>query len=296
MIPTQPYPAGIVFEKQSERVTNVRISEFRPDWHLYFLVTSDRHLDSKSSNWSLQKHHLEQAQRIGAPVLDFGDLFDLMQTPRDRRASKSAVKECLSSDEYYDDTVDHVAGLLEPYADTIKFIGIGNHESAIIKHLNSNPIRRVCDKLRDRTGADIIEGGYSGYIRFLFTFDTTKRQTVVLRYHHGSGGSSPVTKGVIQTNRRAVWVPDADILISGHTHQDYRVPIIRERIGNTGVIRHDIQLHVQVPSYKSHNPVKSRNGGYEEEREFAPTRCGAYWLVFSRGKDGRVKYDAVMAQ
>jgi hypothetical protein len=108
---------------------------------------------------------------------------------------------------------------------------------------------------------------------------------------HGSGGGAPVTKGVIKTNRRAVVYPDAHIVLSGHTHDAYCVPIARERISEACNVFTDDQLHVQIMSYKS--ATVGRGVGWEVEKEFAAQPVGAYWLEFwyDRSVD-RIRYDA----
>jgi len=83
-----------------------------------------------------------------------------------------------------------------------------------------------------------------------------------------------VTKGVIQTNRRAVYLPDADVVLSGHIHQHWQMPITRERLNDLGNVFLDTQTHVSLPSYKR----VSRRDGWEVEKGFAPGPLGAVWL------------------
>ncbi len=66
--------------------------------------------------------------------------------------------------------------------------------------------------------------------------DEGSKVPLIMAYHHGYGGGGPVTKDVIQTNRRAVYLPDANIVISGHTHDRWIVPVTRNRISHIGIV------------------------------------------------------------
>jgi hypothetical protein len=73
-----------------------------------------------------------------------------------------------------------------------------------------------------------------------------------------------VTKGVIKTARKAVYLPDPHIVISGHIHESWKVDLMRLRLGKTGTY-HDKQTHLCIPTYK-------------EELGAPPKPIGAYWL------------------
>lgn len=110
---------------------------------------------------------------------------------------------------------------------------------------------RLVNELNRTSGSRILHGGYGGWVRFSFEHTSGGgRCSVNLKYHHGSGGEAPVTRGVIQTNRQAVYLPDADMIVNGHSHNQYVVPITRERISSRGVLYTDNQFHVRTPGYK----------------------------------------------
>ena len=60
------------------------------------------------------------------------------------------------------------------------------------------------------------------------------RSAFNVAYSHGSGGTAPVTRGVIKTNRRSVVFPDADIFLSGHIHERWAMEIPRIRLTEQG--------------------------------------------------------------
>jgi len=252
-------------------------NEVKPGWEQWFLLTSDRHLDSPDSDRNLQRKHLDQARDRDALVLDFGDLFDVMGGRNDSRMSKGGILAQHQVDGYFTAVLDEAVEWLTPYADLFALIGTGNHESAVLKHAEVDLTRHLIRLLNAEAGGQVHAGAYAGWV--ILRFNQPGRPAVgkhVIRYTHGSGGSSPVTRGVIQTNRRAVYLPDADTILSGHTHESWLVPITRERITQRGRVFFDEQTHVQIPSYKR----SSLHRGFAAERGFAPTPLGGWWLRF----------------
>jgi hypothetical protein len=104
------------------------------------------------------------------------------------------------------------------------------------------------------------------------------QETIHLWRTHGYGGAAPVTKGTIQTNRRAVYVPDAEIIVSGHTHQEWYFPIQRMRVSRKGRVYQDTQWHVSLPSYKDSFKDGYSYGEWAIEKGFPPAPIGAAWL------------------
>ena len=253
----------------------VTFDEVRSDWEQWVLVTSDRHWDSIHSDRAMQKRHLDEAVERGALIMDLGDLYDGMQGRNDRRGSKSDIRAEHQGADYFTRLVDTATEWFAPYADRILMLATGNHESAIVRHNEINLTWHLARQLNALHGGAIHQGKYAGYIKLQFrgAGARTYRRSVLAYYHHGAGGNSPVTKGVIQTNRRAAMLPDPHVVLSGHTHQSWLVPIVRERVSDQGGVYTDTQMHVSVPSYKS----EARNEGYAAERGMAPTPKGAIW-------------------
>lgn len=267
------------------------------DWKFRILCTSDEHLDHVDSDHYLIKKHLEEAKKHHYPNIKMGDLFCAMQGKKDPRKSRLALRECLNDkEEYFDSVVEYGFDFLKPYAKEYAFQALGNHETAIISHNETNLLNRLITRLKF-LDSPVCLGGYSGWIKLQFTHETTgaQRQSINIRYMHGAGGSAPVTKGMIKTNRRAVSFPDADIILSGHTHEAFVAPITREKISDHGKIFKSEQLHVQIPSYKDETTGKA--AGFAVEREFPLKPVGAYWLEFWYDpRDCKIKYDAFRAR
>lgn len=242
------------------------------------LAISDQHFDSKECDRDLLKKHLEEAAAGNSPIFMLGDWYDAMQGRNDRRSAKSSLKQSYLN-AYYDDLVDETVEFLAPYAKNIAVWAWGNHESSVLRNNETRLITRSIELLRLRTGHQIMEMPYRGWILcgFLDHRGKSHCRSVKIAYTHGDGGTAPVTRGAIKSARRAVVWPDADIFLSGHIHSHLTMPIPRYRITERGVEYEDEQLHAQLPTYKS----KSKHDGWEVERGFSPPNIGGLWLEFS---------------
>ena len=241
-----------------------------------FLLSSDEHLDNAHCDREMLADHLEQTKERGGYVLNGGDLGCLMQGKYDRRSDRSELMPQFQGNNYLDSVAQYIVDFLEPWKDRFVCIGRGNHETSILKHHETDITERVVGALNDR-GGNIVSAGYGTWVLFRLRRDK-QRKCVRMFRHHGYGGSSPVTKGVIHTARTAVWLPDADIVWMGHTHTEYVVPISRQRISRNGEIYYDEQMHVRTPGYKA--GLTDNYEGWATERGFAPTTVGAMMLNF----------------
>lgn len=247
-------------------------------WEQWFLLRSDVHHDNPHCDQKLERKHLDQAKERNAGIIDAGDLFCAMQGKFDKRADKSALRPEHQSGDYLDRLVKTAADFYEPYAHNFLLIGRGNHETAIHKRAETDLTERLVERLNDRTKSKIQAGGYGGWVKFCFTSNKTKRDSRNLYYYHGTGGGGPVTRGVIQTNRLAVFTPDADFTLTGHTHDEWYVPIQRHRISERGDLYQDEQLHIRTPGYK--DAWTDSYAGWEVEKMLGPKPIGAAWLRF----------------
>ncbi len=269
------------------------------EWEWWFLLTSDQHWDNPHSNHELQLKHLNEAKERNAGIMSAGDFFCLMQGKFDKRSSKSSIRPEHQKDNYLDAVVNTAADFLEPYAKNFVTIAVGNHEAAIAERYETNVIDRLVGILNSRTGSNVQTGGFSGWIIFSFKDDNDQdkgRGRVVLHYDHGYGGGGPVTGDMIQHQRRAVYLPDADIVLSGHTHDQWMRELARVRLDRSGAIRHDIQTHIKLPSYK--DEYGEGYGGWATAKQGMPPKPqGACWLRFHYcPRVQRVIYDVIRAQ
>jgi hypothetical protein len=104
----------------------------------------------------------------------------------------------------------------------------------------------------------VVTGGIGGWIIVKLRISKTNKISVPVYYQHGYGGGGPVTKGVIQTNRRAAYLPDAQVIITGHIHEEWSVTMCRDRLSKQGRTYHDEQVHICSATYKDeYDPPKS---------------------------------------
>lgn len=283
-------------EQVSPNTARMRVAYERNfDWEFYILLTADRHIDHANTDLSMQHRHLKQAQQGGWPVVDVGDLFCAMQGKRDPRSSRKALLDKLNEKEQYMDAiVDYAYEFASPYKNVWALMGLGNHETGALKHNETHLLNRLVDMLNE-DGSPVVLGGYQGWLRLQFEVDGgAERRSLNIRYTHGGAGTSaPVTKGTIQATRRAAIFPDAHIVCSGHTHEQWMFIITRTRLNSVGKELRDEQLHLQVPSYKDETTEQTE--GYAVEKEHPPKPIGAWWIKFWWERPFGVRYDAVRA-
>lgn len=247
------------------------------EWH--GLLASDRHHDNAHTDQDLERKHLDEIARRKGGVIDCGDLFCAMQGKFDLRADRSALRPEYQAGDYLDALVREATKFYAPYADRFVCIGRGNHETAITKRHETDLTERLCAGLSASSKCAVHSGGYGGWV--LFRLITAKGGSFAfkVRYFHGSGGGAMMTHGVLDTRRHASMYPDADMVITGHSHHHWVVPIARERVrqfmGHAEVVV-DEQLHVRIGTYKDEHG--DGYGGWSVEKGLAPKGLGAVWM------------------
>jgi hypothetical protein len=262
-------------------------SEFRA------LLVSDAHWDSPHCEREQFAKVLKQARERNAPILDIGDFHCAMQGRWDKRADKDDIRPEHQHGNYLDALVSTADEWLAPYSDLLTLRGYGNHETSIRKHHETDLVERLTERLKAR-GSPARVGGFSGFVRFHVTTGTNNRTSVTYWYHHGHGGGGPVTRGVIQTNRHAVFLADADIVHTGHTHDAWIVPISRIRLNHCGKVEHCRQLHVSTPGFKEE--YGDGAAGWHIERGAPPKPTGAAWLRIYVDEGKRVEFEVTEAR
>ena len=272
----------------------VRFDDVRSGWEQWVMLSSDRHHDNVQARWDLEKEHLEKAKARRALILDFGDLFCAMQGKYDPRSSMDSLRPEHKTDKYLDTLVDTAATFYGPYAHQFVLLGRGNHETNIYKRHGTDLTDRLADRLRTEHGARVLPGEYNGWVTFRFVMRKTVKTSRVLCYFHGSGGGGPVTRGTIQSNRMAVNFPDADMVVSGHTHDNWILPIKRKRITHAGLPYDDLAWHIRTPTYKDEHAT---GRGWAIEKGLNPKPLGCVWVRFyaqSTNRDsGRVLFEVM---
>jgi hypothetical protein len=258
------------------------------EWQQWGLLTADRHIDNQHTDLKLQKYHLDQAKEREAFVLDFGDLFDAMQGKEDRRSDKGDLRPENKTGSYLNSLVEFAHDFLEPYKENLAIISEGNHETAVTDRHEYSLLDGLIYALHV-SGSSVVRGGYRGYIRFRFEHEAGgSRMTRIGYYHHGSGGGGPVTKGVIQANRKSSYLSNADYVFTGHIHEQWVFPVVRSKLLNSGEEITETQYHVQIPTYKEEFTMIP--GGFHHKTGKPPKPIGAWWVRFYySNRTGRIE-------
>ena len=264
-------------ERPHKRTCRVRLTATTTvGWERWLLLRSDAHHDHTECRWDVEKRHLDEAIQRDAGILDAGDLFCAMQGKWDPRSDRSALRQEYQAGQYLDTLVNEAVRFYGPYARNWVNMSPGNHETAIRKRHETCLTERLVTRLNSEHGGAIEKMPYSCWVQFRVCIaGTTKSWTINLYQFHGSGGGGPVTRGVIGTNRRAVYLADADVVWTGHTHDMWLVPIVRERLTQQGTPTRATQYHITTPGYKDEF---SPGDGWHIETGKPPKPIGAMWM------------------
>lgn len=279
-----------IAESKNESLKIVRVpAVMNKSWEQWFLLSSDRHWDNPKSNRKLQEKHLNQAVERGAGVIDVGDFFCAMQGKGDHRGHKGDVRPEHATNTYLDSLIGTCSEWIRPWSKIWILLSHGNHETKVLSLKETDLTKRLCDNMALEYGSPVSAGGYSGWVVFQFSDTSSKtgtqriRKTINLHWFHGSGGGGASTRGVQYINQHATIWPDADILVSGHIHHQWCVPIQRSRLTAKGIVKQDTQWHVCTPTYK--DEFADGQGGWAVERGMGPRPLGAWWIRFWYDRD-----------
>lgn len=266
------------FIQNAPNVHTVAFTGIHAGWQQTVLLTSDRHHDSNKSLHTLERKHLDEAVERDAIIIDAGDTLDVMQSKDDKRQSKSDIRSEDVNAAYLDSIVNNAAMFYGPYAKRWLVMGRGNHDTNIINRYGTDLIDRLAEKMRMIHEGLTVAGGYGGWVRFMFERNGGGRSSILLKYFHGAGGGAIMTHGSLDTRRQGSYLPDADIVLNGHTHGAYYIPLARERLSHEGNVRKDLVHYIRTPGYK--DEYRDGSGGWAVEKGHPPKPAGCAWLRF----------------
>lgn len=243
------------------------------------LLVSDVHYDSRYCHRELLKKHFDQCKEQDGLIFIFGDWFDVMGCHKDPRSKAQDIRpEYLKQDRgYLDLIIEDSYNFLLPYKDNLVFMSPGNHETAIVKHRDTDILNTLVFLLR-QAGSPVVKGGYSGYLNLTLKRSKTSSVSKLLAYHHGYGGNAPRSKGIMRSQMDALVWSDADIFCSGHDHNKlHDFNICYKRDNNTGKIKHVKKHWIKTGNYKR-NEDKPGVGGWAVEKGFIPKPIGGYFM------------------
>jgi hypothetical protein len=202
---------------------------------------------------------LEYCKEQEMPIFINGDFYCLMMGRWDPRRSKKDIRPEHNVNNYLDAVIEDSVDWWSPYAHLLTVIGYGNHETAIIKNLETDPLQRFVDLLNYKNKTSVYTGGYGGWLVIKKQLETNTFMTKMLKYFHGSGGGGVVTKGAINLTRALEMYENMDIFVMGHIHENSSRNDARDAVQyNTGKHCHELvqkQIHLAI------------TGAYKEEYE-----------------------------
>lgn len=261
----------------SPNVHEIVFPDVKAGWEQWVLLSSDRHHDNADTRWDIERRHLDLALERKAVVIDCGDLFCAMQGKYDPRASKDKCRPEHQVPDYLDALVRTAVDFYAPYAANFAVVARGNHETKMIDRAGTDLTSNLAHGLNNR-GGTCFAGGYGGWINFQFQISTNRRSRR-LKYFHGAGGGGYATRGTLDINKQLAYVDGADIVVNGHSHDAWYVPIGRERLNSSLVIERDLVHFVRTPGYK--DEYGRGAGGWWVETGKSPRPLGCAWLKFA---------------
>lgn len=240
-----------------------------------FFLTGDWHIDNPKCKRDVLFEHLDLAKKRNAKIIINGDLFCMMQGKYDPRRSKSDIRPEHNKADYIDAVIRDTVEILKPYKDHIIAIADGNHETGILKNLETDVIERFCILFNERYKTKVVHAPYNGW----FVFNLFKAGLYFkVKYKHGYGGGGPVTKGTIQHARENMWTENADAIWMGHTHDCYAMPVAVERFqaNKSSGFQPSICTvwDIRTPSYKH----EYKEGGWAIEKGHPPRVMGGVFM------------------
>jgi hypothetical protein len=247
---------------------------------LSIMLTSDVHFDSVVCDLDLFTKHLRIAEQTQSPVLIAGDLLDAMQGKWDPRRQPEDLKHEYAVSAYYDAIVMDCARFLAKFDIPLYILALGNHETGVLRHSNTDLLGNVAYQLRVEHGKQAEAMGYWGYLRVMFKYKHgSAGASKLLYWHHGVSSGAPVTKGMIQVNRQGVYLQAPDFVLNGHNHQSYSTPVPVERMNAKTMQPYtDTVWYLRTPGYKKSAVDSNSVWGFEAEKHRAPTPRGCMFL------------------
>jgi hypothetical protein len=262
-----------------------------------FGLFSDTHIDSKDCNLKQLKKDLDFMAAKDGRIFFNGDVFDaILHGDRKRHTMGN---DMFNTDDQINEIVDYAVDNLKDYVDYIDLIGIGNHETAVLKHHNFSLTRALIKELnhyRSDNLAPIELGDYKGFIRLKFNErvllnkgkgkDLTyvwedRKHYFDIMYFHGTGGSAPVTKGMIDFNRISTSYL-ANLYWTGHKHHAIidsgQLSMI---MGADGQIHEHKKTFIQTPSYmkRRHQERDKYRLSYADEKFLAEVGVNGFGVL-----------------
>ena len=245
-----------------------------------FLLSSDIHFDEPGFDKELFTRDYDRAKKDGERILINGDVFGCILPSDLKRYTRGNDQG--DTDGKINAALKNAEDLFAPYVNQIDMIGLGNHETAVLKyhHIDvTSLLIGFLNRRRDPSLPPIRHGGYTGYIRYQFEGPSRSHpQHFDIFYNHGQGGNAEVTDGIIDAKRRQY--TRADLIWLGHKHKRWAIEIEPEEgMADNGRIYTRKRWAVMTGCYsKATSETNATEDGYRlnygEERMRTKQRTG----------------------
>jgi hypothetical protein len=277
---------------------NVKVGE---DFKIYLF--SDLHIDSPDCDRKRLKQDLDQALKENNEIIINGDVFDFLLFRDAKRSTPS--NQANINDDQIGTIIDSVFDFLKPYAKLIIGIGVGNHETSVIKYHHIDPVKMLIYKLEKECDTTISHLGYAGFIRLsLKRPGVSKGLAYDIWYHHGAGGGGK-SKGIMQHNDVASNFI-ADLYWMGHNHAnladfDYPITYITQK----GNVETKNRMFARTAGYQrndNHGPEDYKQRGYKldwgKEKFLRSTSkgCQILTLKLERETINKTEYNSIRSR
>ena len=255
-----------------ERITrNNHLIQFQDKTkHNQLAILSDIHWDNPKTDRKQLKRHLDYCLINNIPIFINGDFFCMMQGKYDPRRSKKDILPEHNVANYIDAVIEDAVQWWSPYAKIMTVIGYGNHETSIIKNLETDPLQRFVDLFNfTNKESQLHTGGYGGWLALRVPARGEGAMVLNVRYFHGSGGGGVVTRGEINLTRALEMYEGMDIFCMGHIHENKATTVVRDtfkyNMGRKVYEQKQKEIHLMVTgTYKEE--YQDGFGGWHVER------------------------------
>lgn len=273
-------------------VTEKVIKVDKLPFSMSLLCSSDMHIGHRHTDYDLITKELELCDRLNIN----GDMFDAISNTDRKRYRLSVPHDRIlnARERQLDEALDWATEIYGPHASKIDVVGVGNHDDSTVKYNHFDLVLELVKRL-NKLGGKINYGGYCGLIRYIFKMGKTKLGQYIIQYHHGSGHSSPVTKGMIDLNRSKTWIQNVDCFWKGHKHNKF--------CDEDQVMNSDGQLQPRV-SFFSGSYIRNyniqdqksimkegRTANFADDNLMAPQGLGGWFIDINIGKDKIFEYE-----
>lgn len=279
-------------------------------------LMSDLHVGASQVDYKLIEREISEAKENGDRVLINGDLLDLILPKDHKRFSPTNLHPRISGrSDVINAAVMWAAELLAPVATQLDMLGIGNHEEVVTRYHGIDPTLLVIYELEKiirekKSDHQIHYGGYTGFVDYRIRHLRKRKDPGgeargggrwVLYYHHGSGAAAPVTKGMIDFNRKDTFV-DASAIWMGHKHNNWNGKVEKLSCPMSGdqptvkEVRH-IMTGAYFSTYQGQTQASVRTHGrrsnYAADMGMAPQGKGGVRLILKLDREHAIQVKAV---